>query len=87
MASLSAEPHVPPDYVSRELIVVLLIAAVACVPAWPVLRGWIGHARERLGTAGRRPGTGGRGRGRGVVHRRVVQPRQGTYNPFIYFRF
>jgi alginate O-acetyltransferase complex protein AlgI len=88
MAGLSAGPHVVADYVSRELLLVLLFGSVACLPVWPLLRGWWGRSREFFGA----PGAAAVELGRvaataAMLAATTVQLTAGTYNPFIYFRF
>src|SRR5262245_20129344 len=88
MGGLSTGPHVLSDYLNRELILVLLVGAVACVPTWPMLSGWIGQTRERLGTVGAAAAELARvAAAIALFVASVVQLTAGTYNPFIYFRF
>jgi alginate O-acetyltransferase complex protein AlgI len=88
MAGLSAGPHVLRDYLNRELVLTLLVAAVACFPVWRVLRGAWGRARESSGAF--RPAAAELAGAAAVAFlfvAAVLQLTAGTYNPFIYFRF
>lgn len=88
MAGLSSGPHVLADYINRELILVLFVAAVACFPVWPYLRGALSRVREHSGVAGAAAAELARAAAAAVLFAgAVVQLVAGTYNPFIYFRF
>src|SRR5262249_37119911 len=82
MAGLSAGPHVLRDYLNRELVLTLLIAAVACFPVWPMLRGAWGRARESSGAF--RPAAAELAGAAAVAFlfiAAVLQLTAGTYNP------
>src|SRR5262245_40675634 len=88
MGGLSTGPHVLSDYLNRELILVLLVGAVASVPTLPLCSCWIGQTRERLGTVGAAAAELARvAAAIALFVASVVQLTAGTYNPFIYFRF